>query len=707
LTHLPLFDINHISNSIKGIQISYGQDNPSLPFVKERVKSILKELNGNKNPLNNITKLSTNFFAENIFPEEIHNPAIQTMGDLRQKFNKDQFASLLSRLSMGLAEIAPYNMSLFMKATEQWHKFGHSLFNYADDSFPTEIFNHIAEGTIIGATLDKEFNQYGNYNNILTSAELTENGFIINTSSPLGFKESVINIGEAHYVVLMAKVKARGAEFGTYPFILQVRDHDGKLKNGIHITDYDSIFPHTASGRVFFHDFKTSPHSILARFGAVQPTLDGFKVNDLFKSDPLRQFVTHSNEIPQRVTATMAATNIGLASLTIALGWALTSSRYSQPNPENPTNITLSPMISNNNIRNSLTNNYTALYNMQLFNMSNLEVSAEFFASLSQWNVDSNIKLNRKTVANLNMETFDVITRSTHLYTHNTITNIIQSHINLLNIQGVTDNTGLIAHYSNINKLYSSYDNMPETAEELLYRIHSLHYSGKNNALPRPITQANIIQKIFPYIKKAKKTEILSKLSLPNTVTLEASNLLTKHAPSNEPLNMDDIISTSLKNLNTLSYITHTLNLKIFKTYAKHIKEQHLKHQEPSINNLYGVTPEQIIQLYTSLHTITKNINYTINTLKHKLTPQGYATALMLVEHHTLNILQQHNLLINQTLPTYTHLQKQITERLNQTSSLIAPNIWFLIKDYGYDEDFLKKQDFLSILQYTEDKTNT
>lgn len=705
MNHLPLFDINYISNTVKGMHVAYGKTNPSLPFVKERVKTVIKNLTDKTNPSSGLTKLGSDFFTENVFPQEIFTPECDTVGKLRETVDNEQFLSMFSRCNVALAEIAPYNVDLFIKASEQWGSFGYNLLSYADSNFPTEILRRIAECETIGSNVEKEFNQYGNYGNMLTVAELTEKGFIINTSTPVGFKENIANIKEAHYIILNAKVTVRGANFGVYPFLLKIRDTEGRLLSGVHVTDYDEVFRNTSSGRMFLRDFKTSTSSLLSRFGSVTPSANGFSVDDFFKSEPLRQFVLKSAQNHNHVTTSMALTNIGFASLTVALGWALTYGRHTTSNiNENTTvdvNNSFSPLISNSNVRHGLIKNYAQLYNTQLYNLHNIKSASQFFTDFSTWDATANVKDNRKMVSSLNIDFNDVAARASNMLTKNLTSSLIDSHISLLNIQGVSESTGLLQQRDNVDKIFATMHNTVELNDELISRISALHHSSNNTAFPSLTVSPNFVDKLFPQVRTNKNSETLNSFMYPSTASAEASNILTKHNENNEATNISELTNMSIKNVAVISHTISKLTNTVFRKYSKAVKEAGVKGTDVSTVNTLGGTSEELVCLWSGWLTFNNNLNLTMNILKHKLTPQGFTTALMLVERYGLDLITKHSNLINIFTPHLQHVNKQSFKRSVQVSDLLAPNIWFLLKDYGYDEDFLRGQDFVTILRYS------
>lgn len=694
------------------MHVSYGKTNPSLPFVKDRVKTVVKNAANKTSNISGLSKLGADFFTENVFPQEIFTSEFDTIGKLRENIEPEQFASMFSRCNVALAEIAPYNADLYIKAVEQWGYFGYNILSYAGADLPTEILKNTAECITVGSNVDKEFSQYGNYSNLLTVAELTEKGFTINTSTPVGFKENIANIQESHYIILNAHVTVRGADFGIYPFLIKIRDNDGRLMSGVHITEYDEVFHNTSAGRMLLRDFKTPSSSILSRFGSITTSVNGFSVDDFFKSEPLRQFVLKSAQNHNHVTTSMALTNIGFTSLTVALGWALTYGRHtnagsnlSAKSTVEPASI-FSPLISNNSVRHGLVKNYAQLYNLQLNNLHSMESSSKFYTDFSTWNVTNNFKENRKMVSILNIDFNDVSARANNVLTKNLVSELINTHVGLLNIQGVSKSAGLLKQRESVDKIFANMHNSVETNDELASRIASLYTSSKSKAFPNMTLSPNFVEKIFPHIKIVKNSDILNNFIYPETFTSEASNILTKHYESSEAVNMSDLINVSIRNIKVLSYIVSNLVNTVFKKYVKSVKEGSIKGGHPENSNILGVNNESLVTLWSDWTAFNRNVNFTVNVFKHKLTPHGFATSLMLVELYGLDLLNRHGELFGLFSPHLQYIAKQCVKRSVQASELLAPNFWFLLKDYGYDEDFLRGQDFVTILRYSAQNTD-
>jgi hypothetical protein len=451
---------------------------------------------------------------------------------------------------------------------------------------------------------------------------------------------------------------------------------------------------------------------LLSRFGSITPSVNGFSVDDFFKSEPLRQFVLKSAQNHNHVVTSMALTNIGFASLTVALGWALTYSRHTDSGSNNNPGSTVeysnnfSPLISNSNVRHGLVKNYAQLYNTQLNNLHSVESAAKFFTDFSTWNVDTNIKDNRKMVSSLNIDFNDVHARAGNVSTKNLVSQLINTHVGLLNVQGVAESTGLLHQRENVDKIFSNMHNTVETNDELVSRISSLYNSSNSKAFPTLTLSPNFVNKVFPQVRLAKNSDILNSFLYPTTVTAEASNILTKHVESSEAVNMSDLTNISVNNIKTLSHVVSNLVNTVFKKYVKGVKEAGVKGATVSTVNILGADSENLVSLWSEWIAFNNNVDFTMNILKHKLTPQGFTTALMLVELYGLDLLSRHSNLFSLLTPHLQYLAKQVVKRSVQVSELLAPNIWFLLKDYGYDEDFLRGQDFVTILRYSNVSTD-
>ena len=696
MTHLPLFDINYISNTLKGLHLHYGTVNPSLPFVKERIKNVLRATDNTANPLTLLNKIGNDFFNDNIFPEEIFNSEITTMQQLRETINVEEMASMFSRFNIALAEIAPYNMELYMKASEQWGKFGYNIFSLTESSFPTEMLPQIAESSIIGVNIANEFNNYGNYAATETTAELSENGFILNTPNALSFKENIISAGEATYAIIHAKTIVRGADFGVFPYLIQLKNSKGQTVKGVHLTEHSEIFPTLKTGRMFLHDLKTPTTSLLSRFGAVRPSPNGFSVEDYFKNEQLKQFIFDYSQNFNHIHLTTAINNIGFANLTTTLGWTLTYGKTVTKN-EQPH---FTPLINMLDIRETITANYVNLYNQQNYNNYILTEYAKSFAEFTKWGPTNNVKNNRKMVNKLNMEFINLISKTLTLLSYSTVTKNTTDNNRIMNIQSLTSNSPNSKTVENINKMFHHNINIVEETQQILPRIASLYASHHKEANPEPTIKTQPLQTLFPTIKNVKNPH-LDSIMFPQNSNINASNFMTKHYETDTIIDMEELIKISHHNNATISHLLHKTLTKTFKKYNKQNKENHISGLEHTPHNIFGVNTETIIHLWAEYLTYNHNLSNTLNVLKHKLTPQGYAYALMLNEKYGTEILKQHNILTQHKL--FTNFNNSLTKRSNQLTGLLSPNLWFILKDYGYDEDFLKNQEFVTILKHMTD----
>jgi acyl-CoA oxidase len=158
--------------------------------------------------------------------------------------------------------------------------------------------------------------------------------FIVNTPSDGARKEYIGNAArDGHLAAVFAQLMVDGECHGVHVLVVPIRDHRGKLCDGVRIEDCGEKMGLNGvdNGRLWFDHVRVPRDALLNRFGEVRP--DGSYHSEI--ENPNRRFFTTIGSLVQgRVCISGASISAAKSALTIAIRHGLRRKQFGPPEGE-------------------------------------------------------------------------------------------------------------------------------------------------------------------------------------------------------------------------------------------------------------------------------------------------------------------------------------------------------------------------------------
>jgi acyl-CoA oxidase len=225
---------------------------------------------------------------------------------------------------MAIFETLAYSdLSLTVKFGVQFGLFGGAIHQLGTERHHSRYLEQIHSGQLLGCFAMTETGHGSNVKSLETTAEFNREKNLIIVHSP-GYsagKEYIGNALHATLAVVFAQLIVDRENQGVHAFVIQIRDEEGNLKEGVTVEDcgYKMGLNGVDNGRIWFHKLEIPTENLLNRFG----DLEGGKYQTMIPSSSRRFFTMLGTLVTGRISVGLAAVSAMKKGLAIAISYGL------------------------------------------------------------------------------------------------------------------------------------------------------------------------------------------------------------------------------------------------------------------------------------------------------------------------------------------------------------------------------------------------
>lgn len=225
---------------------------------------------------------------------------------------------------MAIFETLAYSdLSLTVKFGVQFGLFGGAIHQLGTERHHSRYLEQIHSGQLLGCFAMTETGHGSNVKSLETTAEFNreKNLIIIHSPGYSAGKEYIGNALHATLAVVFAQLIVDRENQGVHAFVIQIRDEEGNLKEGVTVEDcgYKMGLNGVDNGRIWFHKLEIPTENLLNRFG----DLEGGKYQTMIPSSSRRFFTMLGTLVTGRISVGLAAVSAMKKGLAIAISYGL------------------------------------------------------------------------------------------------------------------------------------------------------------------------------------------------------------------------------------------------------------------------------------------------------------------------------------------------------------------------------------------------
>lgn len=226
--------------------------------------------------------------------------------------------------------------SLAVRFGVQYGLFGGSIANLGTQKHHDKWLQAIACGDMLGCFAMTETGHGSNVRHLQTRAtyERETDSFLIHTPTETDNKEFIGNAMTARYATVFAQLIANGKNHGIHAFVVQIRDDEGNLLEGVRVQDdgYKLGLNGVDNGKFWFDHVKIPRFNLLDRFGTIN---DGGEYESPIQSEGRRFFTMLGTLIGGRICVGKGALKGAQYSLYLAIEYALRRRQFGPSSQQN------------------------------------------------------------------------------------------------------------------------------------------------------------------------------------------------------------------------------------------------------------------------------------------------------------------------------------------------------------------------------------
>ena len=226
--------------------------------------------------------------------------------------------------------LAYHDISLAVKFGVQFGLFGGAIFNLGSKKHHEAYMSKLTKGEILGCFAMTESGHGSNVKGLETTAtyDADSNELIINSPTVSATKEYIGNALHCSHATVFAQLIVRGVNYGVHAIIVEIRNAEGVLNDGIKVEDcgYKMGLNGVDNGKLFFNQVRVPKENLLNRFGDID---ENGNYSSPIKSDSKRFFTMLGTLVVGRISVAWAGVSAAKKALTIAIDYGLRRRQFS------------------------------------------------------------------------------------------------------------------------------------------------------------------------------------------------------------------------------------------------------------------------------------------------------------------------------------------------------------------------------------------